>query len=108
MDVANLTCEVVSTQPFEGQKPGTSGLRKPVGTFKQAHYTENFVQAIFNVIPPQELKGSTIVVGGDGRYFMDEAIKTIISMAAANEVSIDVLFKPNICLSHVEKQLWFS
>lgn len=86
MDVANLTCEVVSTQPFEGQKPGTSGLRKPVGTFKQAHYTENFVQAIFNVIPPQELKGSTIVVGGDGRYFMDEAIKTIISMAAANEV----------------------
>jgi phosphoglucomutase len=41
----------VKTTPFEGQKPGTSGLRKKVKVFEQAHYTENFVQAIMTSIP---------------------------------------------------------
>jgi phosphoglucomutase len=48
------------------------------------HYTENFVQAIFDSIQP---KGFTLVVGGDGRYFSPEAIQLIIGIAAANEVT---------------------
>ena len=81
-----MKLEIVKTTPFEGQKPGTSGLRKPVQTFMQPNYTENFVQSIFNALG-KKVAGRTLVVGGDGRYFMPDAIKIIIQMAAANDVS---------------------
>lgn len=81
-----MPVEVVQVQPFEGQKPGTSGLRKPTKTFMQPNYTECFIQSIFDALGP-ELQGSTLVVGGDGRYFVKEATTTIIQMAAANKVS---------------------
>lgn len=71
----------VKTQPFSGQKPGTSGLRKKVTVFQQPHYLENFVQSIFDSVG--NLSGQTIVVGGDGRFYNKTAIKTIIKMAAA-------------------------
>ncbi|MBL7005117.1 MAG: alpha-D-glucose phosphate-specific phosphoglucomutase [Gammaproteobacteria bacterium] len=75
----------VKTTPFSGQKPGTSGLRKKVVEFQQAHYLENFVQSIFNTI--DTCKGQTLVVGGDGRFYNREAVQTIICMAAANGFS---------------------
>ena len=77
---------VVKTSPIEGQKPGTSGLRKRVSVFKQTNYTENFVQCILDAIPAARRKGCRLVVGGDGRYFMRDAIQIIGRMAAANEV----------------------
>ena len=75
----------IPTQPFPGQKPGTSGLRKSVVEFQQPGYLENFVQAIFNAISPCE--GKTLVVGGDGRFFNLEAIQVIVRMAVANGFS---------------------
>ncbi|HFC46648.1 MAG TPA: alpha-D-glucose phosphate-specific phosphoglucomutase, partial [Dissulfuribacter thermophilus] len=72
----------IETTPFEDQRPGTSGLRKKVPVFQKRHYLENFVQSIFNTIGG--LNGKTIVVGGDGRYYNNEAIQTIIKMAVAN------------------------
>lgn len=35
---APIPIKRVSTKPFEGQKPGTSGLRKQVKIFSQEHY----------------------------------------------------------------------
>lgn len=53
---------------------------------RQPHYLQNFVQAIFNSLPSDELKGSVLVVGGDGRYYNLEALQMIIQMAAANGI----------------------
>lgn len=75
----------ILTRPFEGQKPGTSGLRKPVSEFQQQGYTENFVQCMLNAVG-EELNGATLVVGGDGRYFGNKATQIIIRICAANRV----------------------
>lgn len=73
--------KTVSTTPFEGQKPGTSGLRKKVSVFQQPRYVDNFVQSIMDCLDGTE--GATLVVGGDGRFFNREAIQIVIRMAAA-------------------------
>ena len=79
-----MTMQTIKTAPIEGQKPGTSGLRKKTRVFAEPGYLENYVQAIFDAIEPA---GKTYVVGGDGRYFNDLAIATILRMAAANGVA---------------------
>ncbi|KAI8352329.1 hypothetical protein B0O80DRAFT_454284 [Mortierella sp. GBAus27b] len=76
----------IPTTPFDGQRPGTSGLRKRVKVFQQEHYTQNFIQATLEAIPTGA-KGATLVVGGDGRYFSTDAVQMIIRIAAGNEVS---------------------
>ena len=72
----------VETQPIEGQKPGTSVLRKKTEVFMGEHFLENFVQAIWTGIGGAE--GKTFVLGGDGRYFNDRAAQVILRMAAAS------------------------
>lgn len=70
------------SQPFEGQKPGTSGLRKKVRVFQQPNYAENFIQAVFDVV--ERPAGSTLVIGGDGRFHNRAVIQQAIRIAAAN------------------------
>ncbi|MGB5276358.1 MAG: alpha-D-glucose phosphate-specific phosphoglucomutase [Gammaproteobacteria bacterium] len=72
----------IETTPFDGQRPGTSGLRKKVKDFQIPHYLANFVQSIFNVL--EDRQGQTLVIGGDGRYYNREALQIILKMAAAN------------------------
>ena len=76
-----MTIQTVTTTPYNDQKPGTSGLRKSVKHFKKPDYLQTFVQAIFNTV--QGIEGSTLILGGDGRYFNREAIQIILRMAAA-------------------------
>lgn len=77
-----MNTQIIPTQPFADQKPGTSGLRKKVPVFQQPHYLENFVQSIFDSL--EGYQGQTLVVGGDGRYYNRQAIQIILKMAAAN------------------------
>ncbi|WP_108482486.1 alpha-D-glucose phosphate-specific phosphoglucomutase [Oceaniglobus ichthyenteri] len=72
----------VKTAPIDGQKPGTSGLRKKTRVFMGPHYLENFVAAIWSAIGG--VRGKTLVLGGDGRYFNDRAAQVILRMAAAS------------------------
>ncbi|WP_206456157.1 alpha-D-glucose phosphate-specific phosphoglucomutase [Aurantimonas marina] len=74
--------ETIATQPFDDQKPGTSGLRKKVAQFKKPHYAANFIQAIFDAAGSGD--GESLVIGGDGRFYNREVILTAIRMAAAN------------------------
>ncbi|MGB0903680.1 MAG: alpha-D-glucose phosphate-specific phosphoglucomutase, partial [Mangrovicoccus sp.] len=76
------TVNKVSTSPIDGQKPGTSGLRKKTRVFMEPHFLENFVQSVWNGIGGVE--GKTLVLGGDGRYFNDRAAQVILRMAAAS------------------------
>lgn len=75
------TCQ---THPYKGQKPGTSGLRKPVKVFTQKDYLENFVQSILDCIASPH--AATLVLGGDGRFYNREAIQIILRIAAGNRV----------------------
>ncbi|WP_375395500.1 alpha-D-glucose phosphate-specific phosphoglucomutase [uncultured Sphingomonas sp.] len=72
---------IVETTPYPDQKPGTSGLRKKVRVFQQPHYAENFIQSVFDVVPDKA--GTTLVIGGDGRFLNREVIQIAIRMAAA-------------------------
>ena len=71
-----------TTQPIDGQKPGTSGLRKKTRVFMAPNYLENFVQSIWNAIGG--VQGKTLVLGGDGRFYNDHAAQVILKMAAAS------------------------
>jgi len=72
----------VPAKPYDGQKPGTSGLRKKVRIFQQPNYAENFIQSVFDVVKP--VSGATLVIGGDGRFHNRTVIQQAIRMAAAN------------------------
>ncbi|KRX71942.1 Phosphoglucomutase-1, partial [Trichinella sp. T6] len=78
--------EKVATKPFSGQKPGTSGLRKPVTTFQIENYTENFIQSILEGGLGKRKETATLVLGGDGRFYNDHVMQIIIQIAAANGV----------------------
>ena len=71
-----------TTRPIEGQKPGTSGLRKKTSLFMSDGYLENFIQSTFDAIGG--IAGKCLVLGGDGRFYNDRAAQKILKMAAGN------------------------
>lgn len=54
--------------------------------FQGENYTENFIQCILDS-SEGGVVGSTLIVGGDGRYFCKKAAEIIIRICAANGVS---------------------
>ncbi|MGY9048208.1 MAG: alpha-D-glucose phosphate-specific phosphoglucomutase [Rhodobacterales bacterium] len=77
-----MTILTISTQPIEGQKPGTSGLRKKTRVFMTPHYLENYLQATWDGIGG--VAGKTLILGGDGRHFNTQAAQVVLRMAAAS------------------------
>lgn len=99
--------EEIPTFPYTDQRPGTAGLRKKVVEMRQPHYLHNFVQSIFDCVP--QLRGATLVLGGDGRFWNREAIVVCIQMAAANGISRVVVGKGGLlstpAASHLIRKL---
>ena len=81
-------------KPFKDQKPGTSGLRKSTLQFQVPHYLEIFVESVLLQI--NNLEGSTLIIGGDGRYGNKKAIQKIIQICAAHNVGKIILTKDGI------------
>ena len=52
----------VETKPYDGQKPGTSGLRKKVAEFTKPNYLHNFIQAYFNALRKDALSRKSIYI----------------------------------------------
>ena len=80
-----MTVRSIPTKPFNDQRPGTAGLRKKVRVFRQPHYLENFLQAVFDAAG--DFNGATLVAGGDGRYWNREALSVLFRVAAGNGVA---------------------
>eukprot|EP00270_Netrium_digitus_P003216 TRINITY_DN1364_c0_g1_i1.p1 TRINITY_DN1364_c0_g1~~TRINITY_DN1364_c0_g1_i1.p1 ORF type:complete len:644 (+),score=211.98 TRINITY_DN1364_c0_g1_i1:34-1932(+) len=86
----------IPTTPIDGQKTGTSGLRKKVKVFQEPNYLANWIQALFNSLPAEDVAGSLLVLGGDGRYFNKDASQIIIKIAAGNGVGKILVGKDGI------------
>ena len=52
----------------------------------EGSYLHNFIQATFNALLDDQvdLSSGSLLIGGDGRYFNNEAIQIIVKMAVAN------------------------
>ena len=85
---AVMAIQTITTRPFEGQRPGTSGLRKKVAVFTQPMYLENFTQALFDVLNAhsQALRGQKLaaangvqrVLLGRGGFLSTPAASAVI------------------------------
>ena len=84
----------VKTTPYSDQKPGTGGLRKKVTVYQQPNYIENYTQSIIDVLQFTE---KNIVVSGDGRYLMPEALQSILKLCIANGVVQVIVAKDGMC-----------
>jgi len=84
-----LAVTLKPTKPIDGQKPGTSGLRKKTKEFMSENYFANFVQSVFSSLEEVKtpMKGGTLVILGDGRYFNRDAVQIIAKIAVAHGVS---------------------
>ncbi|MDO4643287.1 MAG: alpha-D-glucose phosphate-specific phosphoglucomutase [Cardiobacteriaceae bacterium] len=84
-----MNIKTIKFSSFSDQRPGTSGLRKAVTHYQQLHYTESFIQSIFTSLGG--VSGKAIVVGGDGRYYCDEAVTIVLKMAIAQGAKLVLL-----------------
>ena len=72
----------VATKPIDGQKTGTSGLRKKTKEFMSNNYLGNWVQSLFNALG-EEAKGKELGLGGDGRWVEDAGVQPELQCSGA-------------------------
>ncbi|WKS76624.1 phosphoglucomutase [Cryptosporidium sp. 43IA8] len=85
-NLLDMLVQEVQISPYLDQKPGTSGLRKKTRVFMEGTYLANFIESYFQSFPPENFEGATLLVAGDGRFFLPEAIQIISEIAAAHKV----------------------
>ncbi|MBU2739787.1 hypothetical protein HJG40_13575 [Acidithiobacillus sp. ATCC 19703] len=76
-----MQIKTVQTKEYLDQRPGTSGLRKKVNVFQEPGYLEHFIQSIFEAVPNHQ--NAALILGGDGRYFNQQAIQIIFGGLAS-------------------------
>ena len=54
MAAAGVAVKEVATTKIDGQKTGTSGLRKKAKEFSSGSYLANWVQSLFNALPKEQ------------------------------------------------------
>ncbi|KAL4623144.1 Forkhead box protein D5-A-like [Arapaima gigas] len=87
METSPIPVVTMQTTPYDDQRPGPGGLRKRTAVFEsKRNYLQNYIQSVLSSMDLRDRQGSTVVVGGDGRYFSRTAIEVIVQMAAANGV----------------------
>lgn len=103
-----MSVKEVSIKPYTDQKPGTSGLRKKVTVFQQPNYSESFVTSILLSIP-EGAENSTLVIGGDGRFYNPEVVQLIAKIGTAYGVKKLVIGQNGIlstpAASHVIRKI---
>mmetsp|Transcript_1948 Transcript_1948/g.2946 ORF Transcript_1948/g.2946 Transcript_1948/m.2946 type:complete len:612 (+) Transcript_1948:86-1921(+) len=74
----------IPSQPIQGMKPGTSGVRKRTSVWENdsPRYVQNLAQALIRAWSLPD--GYSLVLGGDGRYYSDKAIEAILGVLYAN------------------------
>lgn len=94
----SLTILRYETNPIPGQTTGTSGMRKKTKVLiSQPTFLPNWIQSLFNALGGQAaLKGRTLILGGDGRFYNKVGAQTIIRMAAANGIAQVVVGRDGI------------
>ena len=85
-NLLDMLVQEVQVSPYPDQKPGTSGLRKKTRVFMEGTYLANFIESYFQSFSPEDFEGATLLVAGDGRFFLPEAIQIISEIAAAHKV----------------------
>lgn len=85
----SLTILKYETSPIDGQTTGTSGMRKKAKVLvSEPRFLPNWIQSLFNAVGGvQALRGETLILGGDGRFYNKVSAQTILRMAAANGIS---------------------
>lgn len=89
MSTPVVKVKLISTKPYQDQKPGTSGLRKKCQhVLGNPNYIENFVQSTLDSL--HQINGQdsikSLVVGGDGRYLNIKYIQKIVNICSANKI----------------------
>jgi phosphoglucomutase len=72
----------VATKPIAGQRPGTSGLRAKTRVFREPPSSRTSWKPIWTGFGG--ISGKVLVLGGDGRFYGDQAAQVILRMAAAS------------------------
>ncbi|KAF6204078.1 hypothetical protein GE061_002418 [Apolygus lucorum] len=102
----------VKSEPFPDQLTVTNitlvGLEKRADDFKREHYTENYIQACFNVLKINKF----FVVGGSGNEYCLNLILKIVRVGAANGIekiytgNRGIISRPAMSYSTVKYGCW--
>ncbi|CAI9107817.1 OLC1v1007279C1 [Oldenlandia corymbosa var. corymbosa] len=65
--------------------------KRTVKVFTQPNYLHNFVQSTFYALRDDKVRGATLVVFGDGRYFSKDAIQVCHILADVTQKGLDDL-----------------